>query len=82
LEPEVLIALLGEVRGIGAIWGVDVRAGVSAVDVRDTMLDNGVVVRPIGTSTLAFCPPLVITDDELAEMVQVLRAALHEHATA
>lgn len=60
-------------RGVGAIWAAEL--GRESVSVRDTMLDNGVVVRPIGTA-LAMCPPLVITDDEIATMMDVMAAAL------
>ncbi len=60
-------------RGIGAIWAADL--GRDPVPVRDRMLDAGVVVRPIGTS-LAMCPPLTISDDEIDRLVDVLAASL------
>ncbi len=57
--------LLADVRGVGAIWGAGMLPDVSAVDVRDAMLTRGVIARPIGTHTVAFCPPLVIDDAQL-----------------
>ena len=48
---------LADVRGLGALWGVSLQDGVDPVAVRDQVLDNGVVVRPIAPSTLAICPP-------------------------
>jgi len=68
--------LVAQVRGEGAVWAVDVPAGVDPVAVRDEVLDAGVIVRPIGASTLAMCPPLVITDDDLDAVVGALRDAL------
>lgn len=72
LDDELVVA----VRGEGAIWAVDTRPGVDAVAVRDRALAAGVIVRPVGPSTLAMCPPLVIADHDLAAVVQTLRAAL------
>jgi adenosylmethionine-8-amino-7-oxononanoate aminotransferase len=37
-----------------------------------------VIVRPIAPTTLAMCPPLVITDDEVDEVVQALRGSLEQ----
>lgn len=70
--------LLAEVRGVGAIWGAGMRPDVSAVDVRDVMLEQGVIARPIGSHTVAFCPPLVIGDDELARCTGALGEALRD----
>lgn len=64
--------LVAEVRGDGAIWAVGLHAGDDAVAVRDGMLERGVIPRPIGTATLAFCPPLVISDDDIDRCVSVL----------
>lgn len=68
---------LADVRGVGGVWGVSVPDGTDPVAVRDRMLDLGVVVRPIAPVTLAICPPLVTTDDELDEVVAALRTSLH-----
>ncbi|MBA2624903.1 MAG: aspartate aminotransferase family protein [Acidimicrobiia bacterium] len=63
------------VRGDGAMWGAELH-GENAVAVRDRMLDHGVIARPLGTSAIAFCPPLVVTDDELDRCVEALAAAV------
>ncbi len=60
-----------EARGDGAIWALGLAEGVDASAVRDAMLERGVIARPIGTSTVAFCPPLVITDAEVDRCVEV-----------
>jgi putrescine aminotransferase len=64
------------VRGEGAIWAVDMVEGTDAVTVRDAMLDRGVIARPIGSATMAFCPPLVIGEDDLDLCVSALAGAL------
>ncbi len=68
--------LVAEVRGEGAIWGLGMHADVSALDVRAALLARGVIARPIGAGTVAFCPPLVIDDDDLGVCVSALREAL------
>ena len=68
--------LLADVRGVGALWGVSLPDGLDPVAVRDRMLDDGVVVRPIAPSTLAICPPLVINDEDLDLVVSTMKAAL------
>ena len=73
LREEGLVA---DVRGVGALWAVGVPEGVDAVAVRDRALEDGVIVRPIGADTLAICPPLVITDDDLDAVPAALGDAL------
>lgn len=68
--------LVTEVRGDGAVRGVQLPDGIDATKVRDAMLERGVIVRPIGASILAYCPPLVITDDDLDRSVEVLAEAV------
>jgi putrescine---pyruvate transaminase len=66
---------VAEVRGEGAVWAVEVPEGVSAFDVRRAMLERGVISRPI-VNALAFCPPLVIDDADLDQIVDVFGEAL------
>jgi adenosylmethionine-8-amino-7-oxononanoate aminotransferase len=40
------------------------------------MLEHGVIARPIGTAAVAFCPPLMIGDDDLDQCLAASRAAL------
>lgn len=65
-----------EVRGAGAVWGVQLAEDISALDVRESMMERGVIARPLGTDTIAFCPPLVIGDDDLDRCVESLAASL------
>jgi putrescine---pyruvate transaminase len=69
---------VAEVRGDGAVWAVGLHPGADASAVRDAMLAHGVIARPIGTDTISFCPPLVITDDEIDQCVQSLAEGLSE----
>ena len=70
-----------EVRGVGAIWAARLNNDdlATTVAVRDRMLDLGVVVRPIGDS-IAFCPPLIMSDEDVDTMVDALAQALRDNA--
>ena len=60
-------------RGMGAVYAAAL--GRDSIPVRNEILANGVIVRPIGTC-LAICPPLVITDDEVGRIIDATEAAL------
>jgi adenosylmethionine-8-amino-7-oxononanoate aminotransferase len=64
--------VVAETRGMAGIWAVDLPDGFDAAAVRDEMMCRGVIPRPLGVSTIAFCPPLVIDDDDLDRCVEVL----------
>ena len=65
-----------QVRGDGAVWAVALGPDRDPTAIRDQMLGLGVITRAIGTDSLSFCPPLVITDDELDRIVDALATAL------
>ena len=48
-----------------------------AVALREQVLANGAIVRPIGQSSLTFCPPLVMTDDEVDRASHLVETARH-----
>ena len=60
-------------RGVGAVYAAEL--GRDSIPVRNEILTNGVIVRPIGTC-LAICPPLVITDDEVGRIIDTMAGAL------
>ncbi len=62
-------------RGAGAIWAGKLPDGMDATAVRDTMIRRGVIARAI-PGVIAFCPPLVITDDELNTVLDVFASVV------
>ena len=82
--------LVGEVRGKGLLAGVELvrdkrtrepfprerKIGAICAAIAEK---NGLIVRAIG-DTLALCPPLVISEAEIAELLKRLRIALDETA--
>jgi putrescine---pyruvate transaminase len=75
LADLVDAGLLVNVRGEGAVWGVTLPDGVDAVATRDRLLASGVIVRPL-QPYLLMCPPFVITDEQIDEMVSGMRSVL------
>ena len=73
LEARAADGLIESWRGTGAVYAAEL--GRDAIPVRNEILANGVIVRPIGTC-LAICPPLVITDDEVGRIVDTMADAL------
>jgi len=74
-------AALG-VRGQGGVWAIALGQGVGAVDVREELLLRGVIARPIGAATVAFCPPLVISDHQIDQCVEATAEAVRTVAKA
>jgi 4-aminobutyrate--pyruvate transaminase len=71
--------LVGEVRGVGLIAGVEIIKNKETKEPFDPKLavgaqcqsftlENGLIIRAVG-DTLAFCPPLIINEVEIAELI-------------
>ena len=73
---EYLPAGLARRAADAAGVAVDLPEGVSALAAREALLRHGVILRPIGDTTIALCPPLVIDDDDLDTILAALRAVL------
>ena len=73
LEALQADGLIESWRGTGAVYAAEL--GRDSIPVRNEMMANGVIVRPIGTC-LAICPPLIITDDEVGRVLDTMAGAL------
>lgn len=67
--------LVREVRGIGLLAGVELAKGYG-VKCAQVAEELGLIVRAIG-DTIAFCPPLIIQEDEVAMLLQRFEEALN-----
>ena len=64
-----------DVRGVGGMWALRVRPDQDAKAMRDHMLDkSGVIVRALADG-LVMCPPLVILDEHMDQLVDAVAAA-------
>jgi predicted acetylornithine/succinylornithine family transaminase len=69
------IDAIGEVRGRGLMIGVRLE-GVEAKEVGARALAEGLIVNPIGEDTLRFLPPLIVSEDEIDDALEILRRVL------
>jgi acetylornithine/N-succinyldiaminopimelate aminotransferase len=66
---------IGEVRGRGLMLGARLE-GVDAREAAARLLDEGLIVNPIGGETLRFLPPLVIGEAEVDEALEIIGRTL------
>ena len=80
--------LVGEVRGKGLIGAVELvankerresfpdgRVGAAA---KQYCQDNGLLIRAVSGNCLAFCPPLVISEEQIDEMIERFDRSLQQ----
>jgi 4-aminobutyrate--pyruvate transaminase len=82
--------LVGEARGVGLIGAVELvkdketKANFDpdvATFCADACRAHGVLLRPCAGVSIAYCPPLIITPDQLNEMFDRLASALDDTLT-
>ena len=80
--------LVGEVRGKGLLAAVELVAnkrsgqafegGMVGAFAQQTCQENGLIVRAVAGSSIAFCPPLIITEQQIDEMIDIFDKSLNE----
>ncbi|GAB2189306.1 aspartate aminotransferase family protein [Sessilibacter sp. MAH1] len=80
-------ANVGEVRGKGLLAAIEFitadqpgsqpPAGVAAFCAK-TCEENGLIVRPVAGTTVAICPPLIISKAQIDELIEKLERSLHK----
>lgn len=54
-------------RGVGGLWAAE--TGRDAIPLRDELYGMGLIMRGVGDALL-MCPPLIITDSEIDELIE------------
>lgn len=67
---------LGEVRGQGMLIGVPVRSPERAAEISTRALELGLLINVAGAGVLRIAPPLVVTDSEIDEALDLLGQAV------
>jgi len=80
--------LVGEVRGSGLIGALELVAnkesgqafagGAVGAYAQKAVQDNGVLLRTVAGSSLAFCPPLIISEAQIDEIIDATSRALDQ----
>ena len=78
---DVLFGDVAEVRGLGLLVGVDFGRDV-AREISGAALARGLLVNDVTASTVRLSPPLVITDADVTEAMDVLEEVWREVAAA
>jgi len=76
LRSLVADGILASIRGDTAVWAATLNAGLDPAVVRNKMLERGAIARPLPPDTLAFCPPLVTTDEQIDHLVDALATSI------
>lgn len=69
------VPVVREVRGLGLMLAVELRQKVAPV-LKSLMLDRGVIALPAGPTVLRLLPPLIISEDEMAQGVEAIAGVL------
>lgn len=69
-------AELGDVRGQGLLIGLPVESADRASQIYARALELGLLINVAGVGVLRIAPPLVVTDSEIDEALDLLRQAL------
>ncbi|MFN6476284.1 aspartate aminotransferase family protein [Nostoc sp. DedQUE07] len=69
---------IGEVRGWGLINGLELRANIeiTAADVVNAAIKEGVLLVPAGPKVVRFVPPLIVTEAEVNTALQAVDKAI------
>jgi predicted acetylornithine/succinylornithine family transaminase len=78
---KLLTALDGvvEVRGLGLLLAAQLAPGLDARAVAADALAAGLIVNAVSPTSLRFAPPLIVSDAEITEAVDILCAVLRSH---
>lgn len=66
--------MIREVRGLGLMIGVDLRRRVTPV--LKALMERGVLALPAGPTVLRLLPPLIVSEDQLSEVLDTILEVL------
>jgi acetylornithine aminotransferase len=67
-----------EVRGWGLINGLEIsgESALTSIDIVKVAMEEGLLLAPAGPKVLRFVPPLVVTEAEIAQALEILQRAI------
>ena len=75
LQALAADGVVDHARGLGGMWAVGLHPNQDANAMRDHMLDSGHVIVRALNDALVMCPPLVIRDEHIDQIVDAVAAA-------
>ncbi|MCX6509851.1 MAG: acetylornithine transaminase [Actinobacteria bacterium] len=70
-----------EVRGLGLLLAAQLAEGIDAKAVAGDLLSKGLIVNAVSPTALRFAPPLIVSESEIAQAVELLSSVLATHLT-
>ena len=67
------------VRGLGLLLAAELAVGLDAKAVAADLLRGGLIVNAVSPTALRFAPPLIVSETEIAQAVDLLSAVLADH---
>lgn len=74
--------LIKEVRGRGLLNAVEINdmpESTTAWDICVELKNNGLLAKPTHGNIIRFAPPLVMTENQLAECIAIIKKTVHNH---
>jgi predicted acetylornithine/succinylornithine family transaminase len=68
-----------QVRGLGLLLAAELAVGIDAKVVASDLLQRGLIVNAVSPTSLRFAPPLIVSESEIAQAVDLLSAVLADH---
>ncbi|CAB4554081.1 unannotated protein [freshwater metagenome] len=68
-----------QVRGLGLLLAAELAVGLDAKAVAADLLRGGLIVNAVSPTALRFAPPLIVSETEIAQAVDLLSAVLADH---
>lgn len=68
-----------QVRGLGLLLAAELAGGLDAKAVAADLLRGGLIVNAVSPTALRFAPPLIVSESEIAQAVDLLSAVLADH---
>ncbi|MEJ6511986.1 MAG: acetylornithine transaminase [Acidimicrobiales bacterium] len=70
-----------EVRGLGLLLAAELAEGIDSKAVAADLLSRGLIVNAVSPTALRFAPPLIVSESEIVQAVDLLSAVLATHLT-
>ena len=70
-----------EVRGLGLLLAAELAEGIDSKAVAADLLSRGLIVNAVSQTALRFAPPLIVSESEIEQAVDLLSAVLATHLT-
>lgn len=68
-----------EVRGLGLLLAAQLAEGIDARLVAADLLKRGLIVNAVSPTSIRFAPPLIVSEPEVTEAVDLVAAVLADH---